>query len=71
MSQMIRILSFDAGAARAGGPAPPPGPREVRCGCGTLLARVVAGWVELKCRRCKRIQRIPIEPGARTGDRDP
>jgi hypothetical protein len=34
---------------------------EVRCGCGSLLARVVDGDVELKCRRCKRTWRIPIE----------
>jgi hypothetical protein len=33
---------------------------EVRCGCGSLLARVVAGSVELKCRRCKRTWNIPI-----------
>jgi hypothetical protein len=34
---------------------------EVRCGCGSLLARVVEGTVELKCRRCKRTWRIPLE----------
>ncbi|HEY6100791.1 MAG TPA: hypothetical protein VIW03_15240 [Anaeromyxobacter sp.] len=33
---------------------------EVRCGCGSLLARVVGGAVELKCRRCKRTWRIPL-----------
>lgn len=27
---------------------------ECRCHCGNLLARVVPGGVELKCRRCKR-----------------
>jgi hypothetical protein len=27
---------------------------DLRCGCGSLLARRVAGGVELKCRRCKR-----------------
>jgi hypothetical protein len=26
-----------------------------RCTCGSLLARLVPGGVELKCRRCKRI----------------
>jgi len=26
----------------------------LRCCCGSLLARVVAEGVELKCRRCKR-----------------
>jgi hypothetical protein len=33
---------------------------EVRCGCGSLLARVVADSVELKCRRCKRTWNIPL-----------
>ena len=26
----------------------------LRCSCGSLLARMVADGVELKCRRCKR-----------------
>jgi hypothetical protein len=34
---------------------------DVRCGCGSLLARVVAGSVELKCRRCKKTWTIPLE----------
>jgi hypothetical protein len=34
---------------------------ELRCGCGSLLARIVASAVELKCRRCKRVWSIPIE----------
>jgi len=33
---------------------------ELRCGCGNLLARVVGAEVELKCRRCKRLWRVPI-----------
>ena len=36
---------------------------EVRCGCGSLLARVVGGEVELKCRRCKQVWTIPLDPG--------
>jgi phage FluMu protein Com len=31
-----------------------------RCACGSLLARLVAGGVELKCRRCKRIVVLPL-----------
>lgn len=27
---------------------------DVRCLCGSLLARLVPGGVELRCRRCKR-----------------
>ena len=34
---------------------------DCRCHCGSLLARVVAGGVELKCRRCKRTHVIPWE----------
>ncbi len=34
---------------------------EVRCGCGSLLARVVRNSVELKCRRCKQTWSIPLE----------
>jgi hypothetical protein len=33
---------------------------ELRCGCGSLLARVVGDVVELKCRRCKRTWNIPL-----------
>jgi len=36
------------------------GQGELRCGCGSLLARVVGGEVELKCRRCKRTWTIPL-----------
>ncbi len=28
---------------------------EVRCHCGSLMARLVANRLELKCRRCKRV----------------
>ena len=31
-----------------------------RCSCGSLLARLVASGVELKCRRCKRIVVLPF-----------
>jgi hypothetical protein len=42
---------------------------DLRCGCGCLLARVVGASVELKCRRCKRVWRIPV--GAPAGDAVP
>jgi hypothetical protein len=35
-------------------------PGDLRCGCGSLLARVVGRAVELKCRRCKRTWRVPL-----------
>ena len=28
---------------------------ELRCHCGSLMARVTARGIELKCRRCKRV----------------
>jgi len=34
---------------------------DLRCGCGNLLARLVSGGVELKCRRCKRTVMLPLE----------
>lgn len=41
-------------------PRPEPQCSELRCLCGSLLARLVAGGVELKCRRCKRTIVIPL-----------
>ena len=43
-----------------------PGSREgdVRCLCGSLLARLVPGGVELKCRRCHRTQVVALEEPA-------
>jgi hypothetical protein len=36
----------------------------VRCHCGSLMARLVGGGVELKCRRCKRTLILPLgHPG--------
>jgi hypothetical protein len=39
----------------------PAGIAACRCLCGSLLARLVPGGVEIKCRRCKRTQVIPLE----------
>lgn len=36
------------------------GEGELRCGCGSLLARVVERALELKCRRCKQTWRVPL-----------
>jgi hypothetical protein len=36
---------------------------DLRCDCGSLLARRVAGGVELKCRRCKRTVVLPLADG--------
>ncbi len=34
---------------------------DARCLCGGLVARLVDGGVELKCRRCRRILVVPFE----------
>ena len=34
---------------------------DCRCLCGSLLARLIDGGVELKCRRCKRTLLVPFE----------
>lgn len=34
----------------------------LRCDCGCLLARLVAGGVEIKCRRCKTTHVVPLTP---------
>jgi len=46
---------------------------DCRCLCGSLLARVVEGAVELKCRRCKRTLRVPLaeEAPGKAGARQP
>ena len=42
---------------------------ECRCVCGSLVARVVADGVELKCRRCKRklLVAVPLSSRLRLG----
>jgi hypothetical protein len=34
---------------------------DVRCTCGSLLARWTAAGLELKCRRCKRHIVVPVD----------
>jgi hypothetical protein len=53
----MRIVRNMEESPPAGGAAPC---EDVRCGCGSLLARVVDGTVELKCRRCKRVWRLAL-----------
>ena len=38
-----------------------PRTKPFRCLCGSMLARLVPGGVELKCRRCKRQVIVPLE----------
>jgi phage FluMu protein Com len=37
-----------------------PNSHEVRCECGSLVAKLVGSAIELKCRRCKRLALIPL-----------
>ncbi len=34
--------------------------KELRCLCGSLIAKICEAGLELKCRRCKRFHIIPI-----------
>jgi phage FluMu protein Com len=36
--------------------------RDLRCHCGSLVARVVGGELEIKCRRCHRIGLVRVPP---------
>ena len=55
MSERFPISSEPRGSETACGPS------DLRCACGSLLARRVGDAVELKCRRCKRTVLIPFE----------
>jgi hypothetical protein len=56
---MIKAATIEPGrddmpaAAPANAPAAP-AVTDLRCSCGSLLARVLPTGVELKCRRCRR-----------------
>lgn len=47
--------------------APPAPATDERCACGHLVAKVTPRGVEILCRRCKRVHRIPWEKGSRDG----
>ena len=46
-------------------PRAQPTERELRCGCGSLMARLTAAGIELKCRRCKRLVVVPVDGATR------
>jgi phage FluMu protein Com len=33
---------------------------DLRCGCGSLMARLRDGYIELKCRRCKQVHVLRV-----------
>lgn len=53
LTDMAHVPGCD-GRARAGAD-------ELRCECGSLLARWTPDGLELKCRRCKRRVVVPVE----------
>jgi hypothetical protein len=40
------------------------GEQDFRCHCGQLLAKISVAGVELKCKRCKRIELVPWSAGS-------
>jgi hypothetical protein len=63
---MRAALATAARPGRGDGPSADGGATpcaELRCDCGSLLARRVEGGVELKCRRCKRTVVVPLADG--------
>ncbi len=57
---MDRLPSADPIVRESPSGAAPATSHDCRCACGSLLARRVGAEVELKCRRCKRVLRIPL-----------
>ncbi|WP_254623894.1 MULTISPECIES: hypothetical protein [unclassified Myxococcus] len=57
---IVRRVS-DSGAVMSDGCQQGGGADELRCLCGSLLARLVPEGVELKCRRCHRTRVVPLE----------
>jgi hypothetical protein len=56
--------SLALACAHCDGSASRPEGGVLRCECGSLLARYVAGRLELKCRRCKRTLTVPAFDGS-------
>jgi hypothetical protein len=51
-----------AACSECGSPDVGPDEAEVRCRCGSLLARRVAAGLEIKCRRCKHTSIVVVDP---------
>ncbi len=47
------------------------GPRDCRCFCGSLIAKVTPFGVEIKCRKCKQLLLIPKLVFDRSEDKEP
>lgn len=54
-----------AARQRGNGTGEKTGQAEVRCECGSLMARLVGNRLELKCRRCKRVVFIATDLASR------
>lgn len=64
MERIYSPITSPGGGADGGGTSTPC--HDLRCSCGSLLARLVAEGVELKCRRCKSIVILPLEGDRRS-----
>jgi phage FluMu protein Com len=53
-------LHFEVGRVTGAAQSESNESHDCRCVCGSLVARLVDGGVELKCRRCKRTVVVPI-----------
>lgn len=42
-------------------------PKDIRCGCGRLLARRIPGGIELRCPRCKERFVVHLTPEDKLG----
>ncbi len=52
-------LHQQANAIETASPCAESGAENCRCQCGSLVARIVADGVEIRCRRCKRDMLVP------------
>ncbi len=63
-TRLVRLPGAAVGSRPAAAPPLCDGScQDLRCGCGSLLARRVEQGVELKCRRCKRTLVLPLGDG--------
>lgn len=65
MSRTIEQPHCAVDASRATEPRAVSRVAEVRCECGSLMARLVGNHIELKCRRCKRVVAVAADRASR------
>jgi hypothetical protein len=68
---ILKFMTSKEDGKASGKRAPKGAGHDQRCLCGNLIARLVEGGVEIKCRRCQRIVRVPLEPDDQAGSPPP